>query len=183
MADMWTPSGDVMPPCLHTFDRYSGAGARLPVLGTAYTVGVTTWVANHAVYVPMRIPFQFPVRRAFWINGSTITTTNADFGIYTNDGVKIYSTGSTAMSGASTVQYVTPATEFTIGPGFYYFAWTCNNTTSRGYGTATLTATLQRHAGILKQDTALPLPATATFATATQALIPFCGVSRFASGF
>ena len=185
MTDMRTPAGDVLPATLHTMDRYSALMSGRPVLGVSFTIGVVTWVSNHAVYVPMMIPFAFPVKRVFWVNGSTITTTNADFGIFDgHDGTKIYSVGSgQAMSGASSVQYVTPGTEFIIGPGIFYFGWSCNGTTSRGYGTTTLTATLMRHCGILQQGTAFPLPATATFATASQALVPLCGVSRFASGF
>jgi len=145
---------------------------------------VRTWTANLVSYTPVTLPFPYPVKRVWWINGSTITSTNVDFGIYSWAGVLIYNTGSTAMVGASAMQYVTPGTEFVLDAGRYYFAWTCNNTTSRGYAQAG-SVNGSRVAGLLQETTAgFGLPATMTPVAFAQAWGPSaCGVTRTTTGF
>lgn len=152
-------------------------------LGGQITVGAITWVANQAVYMPMSLPWPYPVRRVFWINGSTNTTTNIDFGIYTPSGKLIYSTGSTAMGTVSVPQFVTPTTPFILPAGSYYFAWTCDNTASRAFGNVVTTAAIGAMSGLLSQASAFPLPASATFATYVTPGIVVCGVTRTPSGF
>lgn len=175
------PGSTLPTPQTITTYGINSAGGQLHATNGAVGAAALTWVANLAIYVPVLIPWPYTVRRVFWVNGSTITTTNADFGIYTVDGTRIYSTGSTAMSGASAPQFVTP-TEFTLSSGAYYFAWTCSNTTSRATGAAAVTAS-QRLAGVLQQASALPLPATMTGAAVSNAVYPLCGVTRTTSGF
>jgi hypothetical protein len=144
---------------------YDGAGSHATL----------TWVANQAVYVPITIPFSYPVRRVFWGNGSTASS-NVDFGIYRPDGTKVYSTGSVAQSGASVPQYVTP-TAFSLPAGDYFFGLCCDGTTSRLFGYA-FTLNAQRLAGVMQQAVgAVTLPDPAVFATADQLLYPHCGVT------
>ena len=144
---------------------------------------VRTWVANLVTYAPIFIANPYPVKRVFWMNGSTVTSTNADFGIYTADGVRIYNTGATAMSGTSAVQYVTPS-EFTLDAGLYYFAWSCNGTSNRGmaYGG---TAVGGRTIGLLEETTvSFGLPATMTPVAHARSWGAYvCGVTRTSSGF
>lgn len=149
-----------------------------------YSVGTITWVTNQAIFIPVAIPFSYPVNRVFWYNGSTITSSSADFGIYTGDGLtKVYSSGSTTLSGTTVAQYV-DNTDFILTPGEYYFAYACNNSTSRTGGSANPTAILQRLSGVLQQATAFPLPSTmASAGAATQAIYPMCGITRTTTGF
>ncbi len=127
----------------------------------------------------MSIPFEYLVQRVWWVNGTTITSTSVDMGIYTFDGRRLYSTTPTAMVGASSVQYATLGTPLLLGPGRYYLAWACNNTTARAYATAIASVTQGRLDGFLQQTSAATLPATATFASyATVAGFPFCGITR-----
>lgn len=168
----------------------SAAGHLGPYLASRnYTAGgaaaVRTWVAKLVSYCPMLIPCAYPVNRVFWVNGSTNTTTNVDFGIYTAaDGTRIYNTGSTVMGTVSTVQYVTPGTTFVLDAGKYYFAWTCDNTTSRGY-TASGSANSGRMTGMLEETTgSFGLPATMTPVAFARAWGPsICGVTRTTTGF
>lgn len=177
----WPRQGPaVLPPLIHTMSRLAGGGeARM--FGATASAGVQTWVANLAIYVPIAIPYPYPVRRVFWVNGSTASS-NADFAILTRDGKRIYSTGSTAQSGASVPQFVTPSTPFILAPGRYYFGWACSGTTSRAFGLAP-SAAVMRLAGCWQEAAALPIPADATGASVTNALLPLCGITRFASGF
>lgn len=149
------------------------------------TASSITWpVANTAFYLPFTLPFAYPVRRVFWVNGSSVTSTNMDFGIYTADGTRLYSTGSTAQAGISAVQYVTP-TEFLLSPGRYYFALACSSTTANRGGTGNIpaSATRQRLIGNLQEASALPLPVTMTGVAVANSCLPLCGITRTASGF
>lgn len=153
-------------------------------LGANFTGTSLTWVANQALYIPFSIPWTFPVRRVFWANGSSITTTNRDFGIYTASGTKIYSTGSTAASGTSVLQYVS-ATEFLLSPGRYYMAITTDSATASrgGFGVSTVNIARLAMAGCLEQATALPLPATMTPVTMALSVFPLIGFTSTSSGF
>jgi hypothetical protein len=144
--------------------------------------GTITWVANLGVYIPIVIPYPYPVRRVWWQNGSTVTSAHCDVGVYTPDGQRIVSAGTTVQAGASTVQYAS-VTETLLAPGKYFFAFVCDTATSHAFGLSTLTVPALRSAGILQQASALPLPATATFAVASSAVYPWCGITRTSSGF
>ena len=98
------------------------------------------WTANEALFIPFSIPWPYLVNRVFWMSGSTITTSNADFGIYTSTGKRIWNLGSTALSGASAIEYSTVASPFLLSPGTYYMAYACDNTTNRFSGIAGITA-------------------------------------------
>jgi hypothetical protein len=180
------PSPSATPLFLHTWSRFA-AGADAGRIGGAVQSASITWPsANQATYIPMWLPWPYLVNRVFWANGSSVTTVNVDFGIYSAaDGTLIYSTGSVARSGASASQYVTP-TAFVLPPGMYYFGHSCSSTTAnRGGVGATTAGTVGRLAlaGILQQASALPLPATMSPVTVANVILPLCGVTRTASGF
>jgi hypothetical protein len=182
------PRTGQLPQFIHMYTRYAPLSWRS--LGGATGPAVYTPVTTTAVYIPIVLPWPYPVNRVWWINGSTTTSTNVDFGIYGNGGGQIYHTGSTAQGTASTVQYVTPATTFILSPGQYYFALAFSGATmtSRGFGTATgagAMATGAIFAGFLNQTSAFALPASATFARYSSASvgIPVCGITRTPSGF
>lgn len=178
MSDLAVPT----PLHIGTFGPYSGL-AEASLYQSSGNPASITWVANLAIFVPIVLPFPYLVSRLWWMNGSTITTSNADMGIYTKDGTRLASAGSTAMVGTGTIQYAALGTPMLLAPGRYFFGWSCDNTTSRGFGLTSITANHGRAAGLLQQATALPLPASATFAALANALVPWCGVTRTASGF
>jgi hypothetical protein len=176
------PAPGALPLHVTSFSRHGPALAVHAINGTT-AAGSMTWVANQAVYMPFSIPWPYPVRRVFWINGSTIGS-NVDFGIYTLSGTQLFHTGSTAQSGTSAAQYVAPATPFILAPGAYYFALNCDGTTNRLVGNTASAGTNAGLAGLLSQAVgAIALPATATFATYVTPGLPFCGITRTASGF
>jgi len=185
MTDFQSPLAPALPLFLGAI-TWHGPNSALQAAGqAALPPAVRTWVANLVSYAPVIVPYPYPVKRVFWVNGSTITTTNVDFGIYTWDGTRIYNTGSTAMSGASAVQYVTPGTDFILSPARYYFAWTCNGTTSRGYAGGSTSANAPRLAGMLEETTGgFGLPATMTPVAYARSWGPsVCGVTRTTTGF
>lgn len=183
MADY--PQNTTTPLFIQTWSRYGLAVEAARGLGFS-TPGSITWpVGSTAFYIPMWIPWPYLVKRVFWVNGSSVASTNRDFGIYTADGTRIYSTGSTAASGTSSVQYVTPGTEILLSPGRYYFALSTDSTTTNrgGQGATGGTAARLEIAGILQEASALPLPATMTPAAVANTCFPYCGVTRTSTGF
>jgi hypothetical protein len=184
MADWPITQPGALPLHIHTQTRWS-VGQALRTLGVQTSaVTATTWVNGLAAYFPVVLPFAYPVNRVFWYNGSTITSTSADFGIYSVDGARLWSLGSTAMSGASAHQYATPSTPFLLPAGAYYFAWACNNTTNRAACSAGPSANAGRLIGLLEQTSAFPLPATMSPVAWTRAFgPPYCGITRTTTGF
>ncbi len=179
------PPAPVTPLFISSLSEWSiGRDVRRQGDNTATGTSAFTWTANQATFVPLYLPWPYLVNRVWWMNGSTLTTSNADLGIYTLGGGRIYSTGSTAMSGASAPQYVAPTTPFMLPAGLYLMAWACDNTTSRAYGYVTAGANVMRLGGAFTQTSAFPLPSPATVAAyATIASLPVFGITRTASGF
>lgn len=130
--------------------------------------------ANLAFYFPITLTEPFTVDRMFWFNGSTIAATNADAGIYTKDGTRIVSTGSTALSGTNTLQ-AAEVTNTTFGPGLFYMALALDTNTGHQFRVTTMLAEHLRGWGVFQEASAFALPATATFATMAQAYLPIFG--------
>lgn len=180
MADY--PNPTTTPMFLHTFSRYSGLWEVAQGQSRGVPASLTWASANLARYVPISIPFAYPVNRVFWGNGSVVGTA-ADFGIYTQDGTRLYSTGSTTASGASIPQYTTPATPFVLPPGDYYFALNNAGTLNRGWGFSAASPNL-RFGGVKTQAVgATALPANATFATPSSSGMFLFGVTWTTTGF
>ena len=166
------------PRLIHSWMSYFPI-ADSHAMGLSPTASSVAWpLANRALYVPFTLPFDYPVLRVFWVNGAT-TTGNGDLGIYTEDGSRIYSTGSIARTTTSGPQFTTVATPFWLGAGIpYYIALSINATTTAMLGNITVTAVFARLLGMLEQASALPLPATMTGVAPTGAGYPLVGFSR-----
>lgn len=139
--------------------------------------GNATWpLANKAIYVPFRIAAPYTFNTFLAVVG--ISSNNLDMGVYSADGTKIISTGSTP-AGAN-IKTVSVAST-TLSPGLYYLAMACDNTTIafQSYTlTATAKAALWAAMGVSEQASAFPLPATATFASNTLASVPLFGITN-----
>lgn len=179
------PQAPILPQFVNTYLRWS-LGGELVATGDAPAPATITWpVANTAFYVPFWLPWPYPVKRVWWYNASSVTTTNFDLGIYTADGTKLYSTGSTAASGASASQYVTPSPDFVLSPGRYYLALACSSITASrgGQGVTSVSIARLRMLGVLQEASALPLPATMTGVAVANSCYPLCGITRTSTGF
>lgn len=179
MADFPAQQSLVTPLFVNSISRYAAGWEQRAHLGSVGPVA-TTWVANLIAYIPFALPFPYPVKRVWWMNGSTASS-NVDMGIFSGSGAQLFSTGSTAQSGASVLQYV--AADILLTPGTYYIAWSNSGTTNRAQTVAS-TATQGRLIGLLEQASTFPLPAAMTGVSWTRAFgAPFCGLTRTASGF
>ncbi len=171
----------VLPRVISSLSRY-GSWRELVSAGAAGLPSSAAWpTANLAIYIPFTIPFAYPVKRVFWCNGTVSAGHNLDFGIYDYDGTRLYHTGSTAQGASNTVQYT--AVDFILPAGRYYKALAMDSTASQVMRQANATAQNLRIAGLLQQGTAFALPASATFATVTNAYLPICGISLDTTGF
>jgi hypothetical protein len=143
--------------------------------------------ANTAYYTPLYVPQVAPVRRLFWVNGSTVSESyNVDVGIYSDaggkPGTRLVSSGSTAQGTASVAQFVDVA-DIALAPGLYWLAITCSSTLATFFRTTTGTGALDTIFGF-EEASALPLPATATpveLSEATPVALWGCGFATTAS--
>ncbi len=158
---MWPPTRSALGPgaVITTFGYQNSTAA-----GVASGWASTAWPsANRAYYYPVVVAVPVVVTKLFVANGATASG-NLDVGLYTVDGTRLLSTGSTAQAGTAAIQAV-DVTDTLIGAGLYYLALSHSNTVGT-YMRVSLNANLKRLHGVMQQASALPLPATATFATA-----------------
>lgn len=131
--------------------------------------------ANLAIYTPVIVRSVVVVKKLWYANNSTATG-NYDIGLYDAAGTALLRKGSTAKTTSASTEIVWDCTDTTITPGIYYLALACSNNTDTFFG-AIPTAPLLAASGYLTEASALPLPATATFAiTHTLAAAPLVGM-------
>lgn len=157
-----------------------------PTLGNAPNIAAANWPANgRASYIPLGLTFNYHALRVFWYNGTTVVVSSGiDIGIYRADGTKLFSTGTTAQSGASASQYV--GVDWLIPAGAYYLAmsvaWT-GGTTPTLHTTQSVNVNQQKMCGCLEEAAASPLPSSMTPVTLTSQHWPLFGITKTTSGY
>lgn len=142
----------------------------------------SSWgTSNQGVYLPFVLPWDYPVARVFWANGSVLTG-NGCLAIYTKYRKRLYSTGAIARSGASALQYVSVgSTPFLLSAGEYYLGLSIGTTTNGVMGVTTITAAIARGMGILQQASVGTLPDPMVPIAPTVAVYPLMGITRLAA--
>lgn len=160
---------------LSTLGQGSEAGETYSSSSLSLPAAVAWGTALYAIYIPITIPVPFTVYKMAVLNGATVAG-NVDVGIYDRWGNRLVSMGSTAMAGVSTVQSFDVA-DTVLTPANYFFAFVSDSTTAT-FSCVTLAAQGQRASGVQVQTLgAMPLPATATFATPTNTIVPWVSAS------
>ena len=126
-------------------------------------------VANQACFVPFQVYVPSLIQQLMIWNGTAVSG-NVDVGVYTQDGTRVVSSGSTAQAGTSQVQAFN-VTDTQIPPGSYYMAQVLDNATGT-FLRPPMTAVEAAVLGVLAQTSAFPLPSTATFAAAISTGVP-----------
>ena len=140
---------------------------------TTNTNAIVWPTANKAFYIPFSINSEQTVKRIITFIGDT-SSGNIDVGIYSTNGTKEVSAGSTAMGTNNQVQIFDIA-DTTLPAGKYYMAMAVDNVTAKIRISAGAINTLF---GIKEEASAFPLPATATFTeNTTSNFIPHMSVS------
>jgi hypothetical protein len=176
------PGNPVTPLHIGTYSRESVGRVIGKFAGAAAPVSASWQTANLAYIVPLQLSWPYPLVRFWWGNGSAAG--NMDVGIYTRGGARIASTGATAQTPASNLQYAAPSSgTILLDPGSYLLAISNNGTTNRGWGTANVSVVEGRILGLYSMASAHALPASLTLAIPATAFLPFFGITRTASGF
>ena len=141
-----------------------------------YNTGSYVWPeANMAIYIPFILYRSITAKIMGVVNGSPVSG-NVDVGIYSKDGTRLVSSGSTAQAGTSTLQpFDIP--DIPLGPGSFYMAIAVDNTIGKVYGRSTGHLLSFAAVGMAAQSAAFPLPLSATFATVTKTYIPYICLS------
>lgn len=110
----------LLPLHICSTGRFGPASLLIPFISGSPSFGAGTWPANNlAIYMPLVIPARFTVAR--FMIGTGNTTGTVDIGLYNDAGTRLLSTGNTARSGTSSVQYIDVANQ-SFPPGRYYIA-------------------------------------------------------------
>lgn len=143
--------------------------------GTSVTApsNVAWTAANRAIYVPVRIPYRVTIFQIV-IGAGGAASGNFDVGIYTKDGTRVVSSGSTAKG--SLVARVVDIADTDVGPGLYYLAMAADGTDAYSQyvflGASPINLQKARMSGALMEESAFPLPATATMVALTAETLP-----------
>src|SRR5438270_14079178 len=101
MSDLATKPNVVLPPYINTWTRYMAGLTRRSLNGQNVTPPQPSinWTANYALFVPLWLPWPYPIKRVFVANGTGLRSL-VDIGIYTPGGARIFSLGGVAGAGA-----------------------------------------------------------------------------------
>lgn len=162
---------DVM---IHAFS-WQALGAELAGIGGVLQSN-TYPAANRALGFMFAITEPFPVRKVFWVNGTTATTDSADVAVYREDGAtRLVSGGGTAIATANAVQEV-DCTDTLLAPGRYWCVYNQNGVTATGIGLAS-NLNYHRLFGWAQFAGAVPLGTTFTPAAPASQIMPLFGIS------
>ena len=153
--------------------KYFRIGTGVPYIDTHASA---TWPANNqAIYIPFELDMPMIVTQMFTVNGATASG-NVDVGIYSADGTRLVSKGSTAQSGTNTIQAY-DITDTYLDCGAFYMALALSSTVGTLFRLSHGAANDWLIWGGLQQASAFALPATATFAVNTTQYLPLFGIT------
>ncbi|MEM3099651.1 MAG: hypothetical protein QXU32_13205 [Nitrososphaerales archaeon] len=149
-----------------TFDVDTTLGQYLSIAASSYQT-IAWSSASRAIYTPIYVGA--PVTITFMAFNVGTASGNYDIGIYNWAGTRLVSSGSTAMVAGANVNDIT---DVSLLPGRYFAALAVDNTTATITVSPTVAVGLMNVAFVRHQDTAFPLPATATFASNVVGVAP-----------
>lgn len=146
-------------------------------IDTTLTGASGSWpTANRAYFIPFTIRSPYRVRRMWWCNGSGGPSGNADAGVYTPSGRRLFSTGATARGASNILQSVALGTPYLLEPGLYYMGLSTSSAVGSYFRFAP-GLIFEQMIGMAQVSSAHPLPATVTFGSVSDSFIPFMGIA------
>ena len=169
-----------VPLYFSSFSDFFGCGSTRAFNISLNSASAAWPSSNLAIYHPFFIPWKYPIKRMFWVNGGTAGG-NVDVGIYSWQGTRLLSIGSTAQGTASVTAYAT--VDYVLPPGSYYYGTVFSATTGACYTLGTsLTAIVLQMQGCLQEALgSTTLPATMTPAAITGTVVPLVGFTSHAT--
>lgn len=174
------------PMFIHSWGEYSvGYTAQKLGLNAIFTNGQGWRATNRVVYIPFRLPFSYTARQLYVQNGSNATG-NFELAVLNLAGIKLITTGTTAMSGTNAPQKVGLTTGGTLAPGRYFWGVTLSSTSGalEIISPNTLVVPHAEVMGILKESSdpvSFGVPSTATFAAPLNGDVPLVGMTNQAT--
>jgi len=184
MPKMGVTPQAALPLHIGTLTSLFSAGFDACQATTTFNINTFNWPAqNRGLYVPVSIPFAYPVRRIWWVNGS-VATGNQDFAIYNEEFVRFFRTEPKAQSGNSLPQYI-DVTDFWLPAGRWYFFLSNDSatTTTRAFGNTEVKTQEGRMGGLVQQASVANAPEKGTPEAWASEGLPNFGITRTASGF
>lgn len=137
--------------------------------------GTAVWpTANLAMYFPFIVTSQITAYSMMFQVGTQ--SGNCDVGIYTEQGVRLVSSGSTAV-GATGIQVV-DITDTVLTPALYFMAMNVDNITASFIRYSSPTGNIKQTCGVQEQAVgAVTLPDPATFANPANAYTPVLAIA------
>ncbi len=168
--NLYTPNSSVI---------HSGGLAALnevkSIAGNTFGGGGTWPAANRALYIPFLV---FSVVTAYQMAFEVVTQNgNYDIGIYSEQGDRLVSTGSTLVPAAG--KATANITDTTLTPALYFMALSCDSTTASFLRSSGLVASHLQVLGLQQEALgSVTLPATATFANPANAYLPAVSIAQ-----
>lgn len=177
MPTNWINTTPVMPPVISPFSYVTSGMAWKNA--TAANFNSSAAVSSSNIYLcPLYVTEPYRVQR-FWVATGATVTGNVDMALYDENGTRLVSTGSVALS-ASTVQRMN--VDYTIAPGRYFMALAVTAATNLAViATQLATATRLPTTGwamAYTVGTAVPLPASITIGSNLAYSVPIFGIAR-----
>jgi hypothetical protein len=168
----------MLPPFIHVASRYVGNMDHAFPVGAGVYSASQVFTANQAYYVPIVLPWPYPIRRFYWRNGTSVAG-SIEVAIYGKDFCKICSSGAVTQAGTSAQQFV--SAPYLLPPGSYYMAFAANNISGSAARWAPSSPMSWRILGMLIQSSAYPLPSPAVPAQPAANNSPAFGFTRLDS--
>lgn len=169
------PTFESHKPTICTFSAEMLGVCSFLLTGNAGASSAAWPSSNLGIYIPLALRTPYLVKQVFWVNGTSVTG-NVDCGIYSVGGTLLTSIGPTAQSGTSTIQAVVLSTAILLTPGSYYMALS-SSSSSATFNRLSCTAVGGQAMGSAQQASVGTLPATASFASFAQTVIPLIGIA------
>jgi hypothetical protein len=156
--------------------KYFRIGSGVPYLTSQASA---VWPsANRAIYIAFELDRPMWVTQMYALNGATAAG-NMDIGLYAADGTRLVSNGSVAQTGTTVLQAFN-ITDTYLDSGAYWMALALSSASGTMFRLTHGAANDWLIWGGLQQDTAFPLPTTATFAVNTTPYLPLFGLTGLA---
>lgn len=151
-------------------------GVEYAALATAAPASTAWGTINLVRAYPFVLPEPLRVLKLWLYKGATVTG-NCDVGVYTEDGTRLVSAGTTAVAATGSILQEFDVTDTQLGRGRYYCAALMSLTTTTAFAN-TLVVSQGKLLGWLDGGSGnAALPATITWAVASSAVQPLFGLA------
>jgi hypothetical protein len=163
----------LMRPIISTFSKEI-FGLEAGVVSAVAMDSGAVGTANRIFILPLILEHDFLVTAFFVVNGATVSGL-IDMGIYSAEGWRLFSTGTTFQTGTS-VKQTLQITAQMLNKGAYYLALGFASASATVRGKLAASAADLAGIGMLIQDGTMPLPGRLSPIANLSTRLPLCGI-------